>query len=143
MNAYYVTHPYIKRIAVVHAPTTEKARTTFLDWLERGGLLPRARRQAYRRDMIAEKLEDPNVPSDVELYYEYGEAPLVPAPPSGEPEEVLRLGGEMVEAPIRREEEVWEGDEHEIGDYLKPTEEFREEEPRRMPIQEISLGGRE
>ncbi len=71
MSAYYVTHPMMDKTAVVYAPSTEKARTTFLDWLERNGLMDRRQRQVLRRDMIAKRLEDPNIPVDVELNYGY------------------------------------------------------------------------
>ena len=147
MSAYFVTHPMMDKTAVVHAPSTEKARTTFLDWLERNGLLQRSRRQAYRRDMVAEKLEDPSVPSDVVLNYGYGEEP--------EPE-VLRLGEERVEVPIEQGEGVpvpdrilgtleermeidrflQEGDER-----FEESEGMEEPKPKRMPIQEVMLKG--
>jgi hypothetical protein len=76
-NTYYVTHPNLGRSAVVHAPSTEKARTTFLDWLERNNHISRAERQRWRRNMVAERLEYPSeVGSDVELWYGYEETRL-------------------------------------------------------------------
>jgi len=58
--------------ATVDAPTTEKARTTFLDYLERGGKIRRRDRQAWRKNMVAERLRDGNeVFSDVRLDYDY------------------------------------------------------------------------
>ncbi len=135
MVAYYVTHPAIDRTAVVYAPSTEKARTTFLDWLERNGLMQRRHRQALRRDMVAERLEDPGVPADVELHYGYAEMAI--------PQE-HRLGGpeirevpvefeepEVREIPIRFEEP--EVEEIPIG--------FEEPEVRKIPIQEVLLRG--
>ena len=70
-TVYYVTHPMMDKSAVVYAPSTEKARTTFLDWLERNGLIRRADRQAFRNDMVAQRLDDPNIPADIELHYGY------------------------------------------------------------------------
>ena len=37
MSYYYVTHPNVDFSATVKAPSTDKARTTFLDYLERSG----------------------------------------------------------------------------------------------------------
>ena len=75
MSIYYVVHPSLGKDAIVHAPTTEKARTTFLDYLERNNLISRGDRQSWRRSMVAEKLEYPgDVTSDLELYYGYEEA---------------------------------------------------------------------
>ena len=89
-NAYYVTHPNLGATAVVYAPSTEKARTTLLDWLERHQLMRRADRQLLRKNMVAKKLDDPNVQADVTLHYGYrdvtvlggtfGMAPETPAP---------------------------------------------------------------
>lgn len=136
MVAYFVTHPYIDRTAVVYAPSTEKARTTFLDWLERNGLISRRSRQAYRRDMVAERLEDPGVPADVVLHYRYGEEPQP---------EVIRLGEEMVEVPVERREEDYGAYEEPAGPYEEPggwgPETEEEPEPKRMPIQEVMLRG--
>jgi len=74
-NIYYVTHPNMDKKAIVHAPSTEKARTTFLDWLERSGSISRRDRHGWRRNMIASRMEDgTGVPSDIELWYGYEEA---------------------------------------------------------------------
>ncbi len=72
MGTYFVKHPNINESALVHAPSTEKARTTFLDYLERTGKAPRTARQQLRRNMIAERVKDPeDVTTDLELHYEY------------------------------------------------------------------------
>ena len=74
MGIYYVTHPNINISAKVEAPATEKARTTFLDYLERQGTINRADRQYWRRNMVAEKLDSPeDAFADLELYYGYQE----------------------------------------------------------------------
>ena len=120
MADYYVTHPNIELSAIIHAPTTEKARTTFLDYLERTGRMSRSRRQSLRASMVAERVDDSfNLDADVELYYDY-------AP---EPEAELPIGYYGSE----------ESYEDEASDY---AEEEPEEEPVqvRSPVQEVSLG---
>lgn len=154
-NAYYVTHPRIDKTGVVYAPATEKARTTFLDWLERNGFIRRAHRHLFRQDMVAERIEDPNVPADVVLHYGYEEAP---------PQE-YRLGGpEVHDIPVRfaepevedlvdpsrlkvvSEEEV-EFDPETMGSLTTSLKEYKEEVPepksekKRMPVQEVMLRG--
>ena len=70
MNVYFVTHPNIDLSAKVTAPTTEKARTVYLDYLERVGKLSRSKRGQLRENMVAEKLHDPfSVDADLELAY--------------------------------------------------------------------------
>ena len=141
-SVYYVTHPRIDKTGVVYAPTTEKARTTFLDWLERNGFIGRAHRHLLRRDMIAERIEDPNVPADVVLHYGYEEPP------------VSRYGFEVPEVhdiPVRFEEpEVedipvrLEEPEPSFEDYAameKGGHPFEPEKSKMMPVQEVMLRG--
>lgn len=78
MPYYYVTHPNLDMSATVHAPSTEKARTTFLDYLERQGSILRGQRNLLRENMVASRIDHPqDVLSDVELHYEmaHREAP--------------------------------------------------------------------
>ena len=109
---YYVTHPNLGITALIHAPATEKARTTFLDYLERQGQISRADRQHWRRNMIAEKMEDPyDVTADVELYYGYeesGSGPVMPSERQGyyDRDKISPSGGRMVEIPAERESEI-------------------------------------
>lgn len=139
MGVYYVTHPNIGVSATVYAPSTEKARTVFLDYLERKGSLPRAYRSQLRKDMVAEGISDPySILSDVELHYGYAKEP---ASPRVSMEEVFK------EQPITKGEptEVQEYDEA-LG-MAEPEPSFGEEvplveeRPKRMPIQEVALGG--
>ena len=123
MSVYYVTHPNIGVSATVYAPSTEKARTTFLDYLERSGRLSRAMRSSLRVNMVAEKMEDPGgVISDLELHYEY----------TGEPEKFVlpeREGfTEVPELPEVPEVPVYEEEEGPV------------EEEVTMPIQKVALG---
>lgn len=82
MPVYLISHPNYPEIgtAKVEAPTTEKSRTTFLDYLERTGKVSRSARQMVRRGMITGRLEDPDsITADVDLSYEYGvgDSPLI------------------------------------------------------------------
>jgi hypothetical protein len=82
MPYYYVMRPGFQTSAMVQAPSTEKARTTFLDYLERHNIVSRASRQSMRRNMVAKRVDDPNeVETDIQLQYGYentsgGELPL-------------------------------------------------------------------
>lgn len=74
MASYYVTHPNLGISALVDAPSTDKARTTFMDYLERQGQMFRVDRQRWRRNMVAERMEDPDsVSADIRLYYGYSD----------------------------------------------------------------------
>ena len=116
MADYYVTHPNLSISAIVHhAPTTEKARTTFLDYLERTGRWPRSRRQELRANMVAERVSDSfGLDADVELNYDY----------EPEPEAELPIG-------------YYGSGGGEVPEYVEPEEEPVE---ARSPIQELSLG---
>lgn len=93
MGIYYVTHPNIDLRATVHAPSTEKARTTFLDYLERQGMAQRNQRQYLRGNMVAEKLQYPeDVTADIHLDYTYQEEP--------EPSSVVQPLVETAEQPL-------------------------------------------
>lgn len=110
MSVYYVTYPNLDISATVTAPSTDKARTTFLDWLERTGRMSRKNRQRLRRHLVAERLEFPEeVEADVRLNYQYD---------GGEAEEELEPVRVAHEAPP----------ELETG-FLEEEEPFGEEEP--------------
>jgi len=84
MSYYYVTHPNIDFSATVKAPSTDKARTAFLDYLERTGKASRKYRQDIRRNTVAERIEFPEeVDTDVKLYYNYTD---------GDDEETMSVG---------------------------------------------------
>lgn len=87
MPYYSVSHPQLELTATVEAPSSEKARTTFLDYLERTGKARRDQRQLLRRAMATKKLEDENEGySDLVLHYEYERAPEESILQLGEPE---------------------------------------------------------
>ena len=122
---YYVTHPNMDFSATVKAPSTDKARTTFLDYLERSGKAYRKDRQQIRRNTLAERIEFPEeVDADVALSYNYtGE--------NGEEEQVIQVGyGQTLdgEEPIADE-----------GYGREPTEEPYEPEPapEPMPVEQL------
>jgi hypothetical protein len=73
MSEYYVTHPGIDVTATVEAPSTEKARTTFLDYLERHGIVDRKYRQTLRGNMAAKKVSG-EIRGDIDLHYGYEES---------------------------------------------------------------------
>ncbi|KKN16920.1 hypothetical protein LCGC14_0971250 [marine sediment metagenome] len=147
MTTYYVTHPNLGFSATVEAPSTEKARTAFLDYLERQGKISRSRRQDLRRNMVADRIADPGeVMADVNLAYGYSEASA--------PRFVghREFGGvEEVEAPFVPEEDISPPTEEVVEIPIERQEPgppvFEEEElppePRIIsPIQELSLGRR-
>jgi len=111
MPHYYVKHPNIDISATVDAPSTEKARTTFLDYLERTGKVERSSRQYLRRNMIAEKLRgEGEVLSDVDLEYDYieEEKPVFMEPaPIPEVEEEMFVPEE--ESPIEEQSPTPQG----------------------------------
>lgn len=103
MPTYYVKHPNIQQDAKVEAPTSEKARTEFLDFLERHGSINRRDRQSIRRNLASERLRDPDfVEAQVNLDYGHSissmpplqvgfepsleSEPIIPIEPSLEPE---------------------------------------------------------
>jgi len=74
MSVYYVSHPEFALKAKVDAPSTDKARTTYLDYMERTGVVPRTSRQEIRRGIATKRLGDPSeFLADIELDYGYGD----------------------------------------------------------------------
>ena len=114
MSTYFLTHPRLDKTAVVHAPSTEKARTVFLDWLERNGSINRGDRQSWRKDMLAGRIEDGTAEGDAELWYGYEQTPqpdYVPGTPvpgriEETMEEHLRLDSQMQGVPEEETEVV-------------------------------------
>lgn len=85
MPYYSVSHPQLEVTATVEAPSSEKARTTFLDYLERTGKAKRNQRQLLRQAMATKRIVDGSEGySDLELHYEYEHIPEV---------DILQLGG--------------------------------------------------
>jgi hypothetical protein len=75
MALYYISHPSVEQKASVEAPSTDKARTTFLDWLERQNLIRRGDRQLIREGLMTKRLKDGETfPVDVELSYDFEDA---------------------------------------------------------------------
>lgn len=139
---YYVTHPRIDKTGVVYAPSTEKARTTFLDWLERNNLIRRSHRAFFRENMVAERIEDPNVPCDVILNYGYQD--FTGRFENSEDLARMSMRGDFKGA-LREEDLDYteEPDEVEEKEDLPSVEigELATETKKRMPIQEIMLRG--
>ncbi len=109
MPYYSVSHPQLELTATVEAPSSEKARTTFLDYLERTHKIGRKQRQLLRQAMATKRVTDGSEGySDLELHYEYEKAPEEgmlqlgePGPSIGEPTvEALPQG--QPQAPVTR-----------------------------------------
>jgi len=136
MSYYYVAHPNLEYSATVKAPSTDKARTTYLDFLERSGRASRKNRQQLRKNTIADRIEFPEeVDSDVTLYYDYTGSG------NGEGnEEPIQVGYEPREEP--REEEYYEDEEPvEPEQDTMPVEQLeREQSIEDTPIGKMSLG---
>ena len=86
-KSYVVTNPSVQGVvALVNAPSTEKARTTYLDFLERSQGLDRNLRSQLRTSTLTKRIEDGSgINFTVELDYGYRN-----------PEPVVQLGAEGV-----------------------------------------------
>ena len=141
MSYYYVTHPNMDFSATVKAPSTDKARTTFLDYLERSGKAYRKDRQLIRRNTVADRIEFPEeVDSDVSLSYNYtGENGI-------EEEQVIQVGyGQALdgEEPIEDEDynrEPVEGEPEPESEPMPIEQVEREQDIKDTPIGRMSLG---
>jgi hypothetical protein len=81
MAYYYITHPDIPVKASVEAPTTEKARTVYLDYLERHRIVRRSQRQSLRPLMILKRMDSRDeILTDITL--SYGMINDAPPPPT-------------------------------------------------------------
>jgi len=122
MSYYYVAHPNVDFSATVKAPSTDKARTTFLDYLERSGKASRKNRQQIRRNTVAERIEFPEeVDTDVTLYYDYTGSS------NGEGEQIIQAEyNPALDREDEDEDEDYENEEYEL-----------EPEPEPMPIEQV------
>jgi len=131
---YFVMHPSLGITAEVNAPTTEKARTTFLDWLERNEHIARSHRQAYRKNMVAEKLEEAGaVRADITLHYGYRDVPIIMSQPEVHDIPVGMGEPEVHDVPVSIERPR-------VIEALDLPEEEGKKGPT-MPIQKVMLGG--
>ena len=135
MSSYSVSHPQLDITATVYAPSSEKARTTFLDYLERTGKVKRSQRQLLRRAMATKKLEEGSEGySDLELHYEYESIPE---------EGIFQLeepSGEAIEVNPEQGEYFVPSDPMAQG--LSPASGQVAPQQKVMPIQELALTGR-
>ena len=137
MSYYYVAHPNLEYSATVKAPSTDKARTTYLDFLERSGRASRKNRQQLRKNTIADRIEFPEeVDSDVTLYYDYTGSG------NGEGnEEPIQVGYEpRVETAEEYDEEEEYGPEPEPTEPMPVEQIEREQGIEDTPIGKMSLG---
>lgn len=121
MNYYYVAHPNMDFSATVKAPSTDKARTTFLDYLERTGRANRKYRQNIRRNLVAEMIEFPEeVDTDVTLNYDYTGS-------NGDSEKPIQVGYVPEDIDENNEDE-----EYELGEDSFEVE----SEPELLPVEQ-------
>jgi len=73
MPTYYVASTELEKTAEVEAPSPRKARTTFLDYLERGDEIDRNQRQMLRETMLTKKVRAGSTGADVSLDYDMRE----------------------------------------------------------------------
>ena len=136
MAVYFVMHPNIEYKATVDAPSTEKARTVYLDYLERQKAIDRASRQSLRRNLVASKIDDPNeVRADIHLSYGYTET-------QHPQRESMR---DLEELAPREVEPVYETsytEEPRQVESFTPVQEVQPQVKARSPIEQISLGDR-
>jgi hypothetical protein len=70
MAVYYVFMPkYIDITAEVDAPDSRHARTAYLDYLSRSGMIQWGERQAARRQIITKRMQPGEIQTDVKLEY--------------------------------------------------------------------------
>ncbi len=86
MATYYITSP-VEVKAEVTAPSTRSARTTYLDYLTRNGLLPWGGRGDFRKSILIDRIESGQFPVDVDLDYRLESS-------SSGPDEEFELGGD-------------------------------------------------
>ncbi len=140
MPYYYVTHPNLGFSATIEAPSTEKARTVYLDYMERKGRVSRSSRQDLRRNMVADRIADPGeVYADISLAYGYEETSFKPE--YREPASVVRDTEPEVEDPGFTSLEGIESSPESRDPESVEEEEFTREPSTLSPIQELSLGG--
>lgn len=82
MPTYFVASTELEQTAEVEAPTPRKARTTFLDYLERGDEIDRNQRQMIRETMATKKVRPGSTGADIRLDYDMrdGHVPFSPEP---------------------------------------------------------------
>lgn len=66
---YLVSHPQIDILAEVIAPDSRHARTTYLDYLSRNGIIQWEQRQTVRRAVMTKRVNPGEFQSDVQLRY--------------------------------------------------------------------------
>lgn len=77
MPVYFAYHPEVGIQAQVTAPTTRKARTSYMDYLTRNELVPWRGRQEFRKSIILDQIDPGSTPVDVEINYRPGDQPSV------------------------------------------------------------------
>jgi len=68
-NSYYVTLPNSGVTAEVTASSTRQARTVYLDYLTRSGVVPWRGRTDLRDQIIIDRIDPGQIPTDIQLSY--------------------------------------------------------------------------
>lgn len=100
MPTYYVTTPSSSLTAEVEAPDSRHARTAYLDYLSRNGLISWGSRQAIRRQIMTKRMQSGDIQTTVKLSYGVQEpqAETIPSP-------TLQLGRTATQ--VLEEERRW------------------------------------
>ena len=75
-STYYVTLPNAGVTAEVTAGSTRQARTVYLDYLTRSGIVPWRGRNDLRDQIIIDRISPGQIPTDIQL--SYGQQPEIP-----------------------------------------------------------------
>ena len=73
-STYYVTLPNAGVTAEVTASSTRQARTVYLDYLTRSGVVPWRGRTDLRTEIIIDRIDPGQIPTDIQL--SYGQQPI-------------------------------------------------------------------
>lgn len=102
MPNYYVVSQDFGVAANVDAPDKRKARTTFLDYMQRHNYISWSQRQSLKPRLMLDKVVKGTYPTDIELEYA-SQMPIKQVEPEAttEPVPVTTTYGEIRPAPIK------------------------------------------
>ena len=135
MAVYYVFMPkYIDVTAEVSAPDSRHARTSFLDYLSRSGMIRWNERQAARRQIITKRMRPGEIQTDIKLEYGIQEPPKVeelPVPPpmqrKPEPREEIGVSPTYEDlGPTPEEEELYQPEQPQSQPQPQPVQPVRD-----------------
>ena len=125
MATYYTFMPkYIDTTAEVDAPDSRHARTSFLDYLSRSGILQWGERQAARRQIITKRMKPGEIQTDIKLEYGVKEPAKVEELPTPPP---------MQRKPEPSEEVGIEPTYEDLGPTSEKEKMYQPEQPQSQP----------